>query len=213
MLLKCYFFYCFKCILIFNVCVVLNDGHNTNVCLPPFTALVQVAHRSVPMCKTAPESSTTEQTAFCLQPCCHPQVNASVHTPSRFSPRSVCCKFRWASIYSLTAPFNTYEKYMLKSLPPLLSFCSSFILSPFLPLSSVIFQHLLLRVTVMNDTPQRITHPSVHPSLFPSSSHWPEASHPPSLLLISTVSHWEGGAENVLKSAPRNVLLSARWGV
>uniref|UniRef100_A0A672MSV1 Dachshund homolog 2-like n=1 Tax=Sinocyclocheilus grahami TaxID=75366 RepID=A0A672MSV1_SINGR len=37
-----------------------------------------------------------------------------------------------------------------------------------------------------------ITHPSVHPSLFPSSSHWPEASHPPSLLLNSTVSHWEG---------------------
>uniref|UniRef100_A0A8C2CN15 Dachshund homolog 2-like n=1 Tax=Cyprinus carpio TaxID=7962 RepID=A0A8C2CN15_CYPCA len=37
-----------------------------------------------------------------------------------------------------------------------------------------------------------ITHPSVHPSLFPPSSHWPEASHPPSLLLNSTVSHWEG---------------------
>lgn len=59
--------------------------------------------------------------------------------PARFSPQSERCKFRWASVYSLTAPFNTYEKYMLKSLPPLLSFCSSFILSPFLPLCSVIF--------------------------------------------------------------------------
>ncbi|KAG1961291.1 hypothetical protein F2P79_005459 [Pimephales promelas] len=40
-------------------------------------ALAQAAHQSVPMGpvhKKAPESFTTEQTAFCLQPCCHPQV-------------------------------------------------------------------------------------------------------------------------------------------
>lgn len=117
--------------------------------------------------------------------------------------------------FTHSQPPSTYEKYMLKSLPPLLSFCSSFILSlPFCRSVRSSFMHLLLRVTVMNDTPQR-DHSSICSSLsislFLSLARSFTSPVLASHLYCITLGRVD--AENVLKSAPRNVLCLPESGV
>lgn len=154
----------------------------------PLAVLVLAAHRSVPTgpaCKKAPESSTPEQTCY-LQPCCHPQVKPTRRTALIFHREIISDELSFTS----SQPPSTHMKSMFKSLPPLVSLCTSFIL----PLSSLSlhpsvwssfirtffygWQWLMTRTS-------GITHPSVHPSLFPLSSRCLKASHP--RLLFSTV--------------------------
>jgi len=102
---------------------------------------------------------------------------------------------------------------MLKSLPPLLSFCSSFILSPFLRSVRSSFMHLLLRVTVMNDTPQW-DHSSICSSLFISLflSLAKSLTFPVLSSQIYCITLGRVDAKNELKSAQRNVLFPPESG-
>lgn len=76
------------------------------------------------------------------------------------------------------------------------------------------FMHLLLRVTVMNDTPQR-DHSSICSSLSISLflSLARSLTSPVLASHLYCITLWRVGAETVLKSAPRNVLFLPESGV
>lgn len=166
----------------------------------PLTALDPAAHRSAPMvpaCKKVPESSTPEQTACYPQPCCHPQVKPSRHASLIFHREINSDELSFAP----SQPPSTHMKSMFKSLPPLVSLCTSFILSLTPSLCLVIFHtHLLLWVTVINDTHQR-DHSSICSSFSVSSFLSMLKSFTPPSSLLNCTSHLKG---LMLKSAMRN---------
>lgn len=163
----------------------------------PLTARALAAHRSVPTgpaCKKAPESSTPEQTACYLQPCCRTQVKPTRHIILIFHREINSDELPFTPLQ----PPSTHMKSMFKSL---VSLSTSFILSLTPSLCLVIFHtHLLLWVTVINDTHQR-DHSSICSSFSVSSFlSLLKSFTPPSSLLNCTLSHLEG---LMLKSATR----------